>query len=148
MTLRQHPRLSSPTPNHDWRSWGSDLVKQMHSFLLARQEGPREVQGYLRTQGGRVQAVAEVGAGTYTIKRSDEIVDVNFAGAVTLTLPAEPIRGARYIVEDSSGAAAANNITVNPPAGINLNGGTGGLVLATNYGKLTFRYNGTQYVGN
>ena len=148
MTLRQHPRLSSPTHASNWKLWATDAVKQFHSFFLSRQEGPREVLGYLRTQGGRIQGQADVAAATYTVKRTDEIVDVNFAGAVTLTLPASPNRGQRHIVQDSSGAASSNNITVNPPGGINLNGGSGGLVLSTNYGKLTFRYNGTQYVGN
>ena len=69
---------------------------------------------------------------------------MNFAGAVALALPATPVLGDRAMVQDSSGAASGNNITVTPASG-NING-TGSFVLSTNYGRVTIFYNGTQWV--
>ena len=137
--------LPQPRDHYD-RRWAFGLTETLDRFFRSL-PGVLEAQSLLVSLAGRRVKVTEVTAATYTILLTDDVIDVNFAGAVTLTLPLNPGRGQRFYVQDDSGAAASNNITVNPPGGINLNGGSGGLVLSANYGRLHFIYNGTQYIG-
>jgi hypothetical protein len=56
--------------------------------------------------------VAVTGA-AYTAKAGDQVVGVNRAGVVTVTLPTAEVRPGRiYTVKDEPGAASTNNITV------------------------------------
>ncbi len=137
--------LPQPRDHYD-RRWAFGLTETLDRFFRSL-PGVLEAQSLLVSLAGRRVKVTLVTTATYTIKLTDDVVDTNFAGAVTHTLPLDPGLGQRIWVQDSSGAAASNNITVDPPGGINLNGGSGGLVLSTNYGRLLFIYNGTQYIG-
>ena len=50
---------------------------------------------------------------TYTAKAGDQVIGVNRAGVVTVTLPTAEVRPGRiYTVKDESGNASSNNITV------------------------------------
>ena len=93
----------------------------------------------------RIQKITDV-AGTYQILLTDHVLDVNAAAAADLTLPLKPSKGQVFEVQDSSGNAATNNITILPPSGINLNGGPGGFVISSNYGRAVIHYNGAQYL--
>lgn len=143
--MKRPAPLPQPREHYD-RRWADTLIGDLERFFDSI-PGVLEAQSLLLSRAGRRVSVSLVTAATYTIKLTDDVVDVNFAGTVTATLPLSPGLGQRIWVQDSSGAAAGNNITVDPPSGINLNGGTGGLVLSTNYGRLLFIYNGTQYIG-
>lgn len=146
MSQHELPRLPD-APNYFEKRWGDELIRQLGFFFQGRLHGDRDIEGKLATRGGRLRKITTVVSASYIIQLNDEVVDCNFGGAVALTLPLNPGFGQELIVQDSSGAAAGNNITTTPPVGFNLNGGTSGLVLATNYGRLKFIYNGTQYVG-
>jgi len=69
---------------------------------------------------------------TYAVTDSDYYIGVNYAGAVTITLPTSPNSGRIIIIKDESGNASINPITVvgnvdNDPGGFILqmdNGGT------------------------
>ncbi len=137
--------LPQPLAHYD-RRWASTLVADLERFF-ASIPGVLEAQSLLLSRAGRRTNLTLVTTATYTVKLTDDVIDVNFAGTVTLTLPLAPGNGQRFLVQDSSGAASSNNITVDRPSGIDLNGGTAGLVLSTDYGRLLFIYNGTQYTG-
>lgn len=85
-----------------------------------------------------------VTSASFTARSKDRIIGVNFAGAVTITLPsASAVRG-RYIVKDESGNAAVNNITINPPSGQTIDGAANSTI-STNYGSRGFYSNGANW---
>jgi hypothetical protein len=70
------------------------------------------------------------------------------SSARTITLPntagsLAPTEGSYFIVKDESGAAATNNITVATNGG-NIDGAAS-YVINTNYGSITFVFDGTNY---
>lgn len=81
-----------------------------------------------------------VAASTYTILPTDNIVYVNYAGAVTLTLPASPIAKQLLLIKDISGAAATYNITVDGTID-----GVTNPVIVSNYGGAMITYNGSSW---
>jgi hypothetical protein len=97
----------------------------------------------------RNQLVRSVTAASYTALGTDTIIEVNFAGAVAITLPAPATTGTGssigklYIVKDISGAASTNNITLTPASG--LIDGAASASIASNYGALQIFSDGTNY---
>lgn len=93
-------------------------------------------------------AVRQISASTYTALTTDNVIESDFAGAVTVTLPtpASVQIGHVYIIKDYSGLAATNNITVKSAAG-NIDGtaGSTGIIIATNYGSTMIYNDGTNY---
>lgn len=77
-----------------------------------------------------------VAAATYTALQTDELIAVNFAGAVTITLP--PISsmpaGKVIVVQDESNNASTNNITVSRAGADTFLGGGTTKVISTNGG--------------
>lgn len=128
--------------------WAAETTRVWEAFVEEFLKANRTIGGRLITLGARQSKVTEVTAATYVIKRTDHIIDVNFAGAVSLTCPEQPFRGQEWLVQDSSGAASSNNISLSPSTGLNLNGGSSPVVLATNYGRLLIVYNGTQFIAS
>ncbi len=60
-----------------------------------------------------VEAYVSVTGATYAAKAGDQLIGVNRAGAVTVTLPIAQLRAGRiYTIKDESVAAATNNVTV------------------------------------
>lgn len=83
---------------------------------------------------------------TGTIRARDRIVGVNFAGGVTLTLPSATSTKGRVIVNDESGAASTNNITVQPPSGSGQTiDGSSSSVIDTNNGSRGYYSNGVTW---
>lgn len=74
------------------------------------------------------------------------LVDVTTGGAaITAQLVSSPIAGQVYVFKDSTGAAAAHNITISGTvSGVNIDGATT-LVINVNYGVARLIYNGTQW---
>lgn len=130
----------------DLPSWAAEVVRVWDEFRQEYLGSNREIGGRLVTRGGRQRKVTVVESASYVIRRDDEIIDVNFAGAVSLTLPDNPYRGGEQVVQDSSGAASSNTISLSPPGGVNLNGGSGAQTITTDYGRLVVNYNGTQFI--
>lgn len=73
-----------------------------------------------------------VTAATDTPTNVDQIVEVNRAGAVTITLPACSA-GRNLLIVDISGAASSNNITINRAGADTINGATS-QTINTDYG--------------
>lgn len=88
-----------------------------------------------------------VSASPYSQTDDDVIIAVNVAGAVTVNLLAVAgvAVGKRLIVKDESGAAGANNITVDA-AGAELIDGAATSVINTNYGVLRLYCNGAKWL--
>lgn len=81
-----------------------------------------------------------VTAATYTVKDEDDLVGVDRAGAVTITLPAAAeVKGRVVVINDESNAAATNNITVDPAGSTNIND-SATYVLNTNSESVGFYY--------
>jgi hypothetical protein len=92
-----------------------------------------------------LEAYAPVAAATYSAKAGDCLVGVNFAGAVTITLPTAQLRKGRvYTVKDESGAAATNNITVATEGSETIDGSATD-VISDNYGSKTYYSDGSNW---
>lgn len=66
-------------------------------------------------------------------------------GAITITLPDAPATGKVYIIKDSNGSAATNNITVTTVSGTDtIDGGTS-FVMNTAYESINVLFDGTNY---
>jgi hypothetical protein len=145
MSIPPLDRLPNPGKRYDPR-WADTLIQRLEEYTDRLWNGDHYIKALLQSAGARALKVTLVTAATYIILLTDDVIDVNRAGAVTLTLPASPKKFQRFYVQDSSGAAASNAITINKAAAININGGSS-MVLATNYGRVLIIYNGTQYIG-
>ena len=93
--------------------------------------------------GGPVSyATTYVTSSSYTITENDYYIGVNYAGAVTITLPTNVITGTTYIVKDERGEASkgANRHIYIYPSGSDLIDEEDYAILAYDYGSLTFVY--------
>lgn len=131
------PRPLPRAPDRYDRLWAGDLVRKLEDFFASLKLNIT-LAGVLTTLSGRVKKVTLVTSASYTAVYADHIIDVNFAGTVTITLPTGT-KGREFIVQDSSGAASSNNITVTPA-------NAAAATLATDYGRLKAVHNGTIYV--
>ena len=103
--------------------------------------------GVLNTLSGRVTPVTAivVGQSPYTTLITDDVIAVaSSGGAITIVPLGSPVTGTRYTIKDSTGNAAANNITVTP-SGKNIDGAASFLI-TVNYGSITIVYSGTQWL--
>ncbi len=143
--LQQAP-LPQPHNQYD-RTWAANLVRSIDAFIYEYFQGPRDIQGELTTDVGRTLKLVAITATPYTILSTDDVVDVNVAGTVALTLPTTAgfRRGKRIMVQDSSGGASGNTITINKSSDANVNGGAS-VTLTTDYGRLLLIFNGTQWI--
>ena len=83
---------------------------------------------------------------TYTVLTSDYYLSCDVSGGVLeLDFPNAPSTGSVWIVKDSTGSAATNNITVTTVGGVvTIDGGTS-FVMNTNYEAIQIIFNGTSY---
>lgn len=88
-----------------------------------------------------IRRVTSVSA-SYIVERTDQYVGVNFGAASSVSLTVFPFDGELHIIQDESGAAAANNITIFPLGGFTINGAVSD-VINTNWGRKTVVFNST-----
>ena len=91
---------------------------------------------------GTIQ-VKTPGAYPYTTVPQDGLIKVDTSAAQTIIPRASPETGEQYIIKDTVGSAAANNITITP-SGKNIDGAAS-YVINTNYGSVTICYNGSEW---
>jgi hypothetical protein len=120
-----------------------DLQKHYKLFLS-------RIQQQLSTLGGGGESslaymdmpLTYVTSSSYTITPQDYYIGVNYAGAVTITLPTPRKNGKVYIVKDELGEASkgTNRYITILPSGSDLIDGRNRAILAYDYGSLTFVY--------
>jgi len=143
--VRRPSSLPQPSERYDFR-WAANLIRTLDLFF-ASLSGDLEAVSELISSAGRTINMVTVTDATYTVRTGDDVVDVNRAGVVTVTLPEVTMikAGKRFYVQDSSGGASGNTITIASPGGVNINGGAS-VTLTTDYGRKLIIYNGTQYI--
>lgn len=113
------------------------------------------IQQQLSTLGGGGETnltymdvpITSVTSSSYTIKLQDYYIGVNYAGAVTITLPKADREGKIFVVKDELGEASKGtnrHITI-LPTGADLIDGRNRAILAFNYGSLTFIWKGNSW---
>lgn len=84
--------------------------------------------------------ITSVTSSSYSIKYDDYYIGVNYAGAVTLTLPKSDREGKKFVVKDELGEASkgSNRYITILPTGSDLIDGENRAILAFDFGSLTF----------
>jgi transcriptional regulator of heat shock response len=125
-----------------------DLQKHYKLFL-------NRIQQQLSTLGGGGETnltymdvpITSVTTSTYTIKHQDYYIGVNYAGAVTITLPRADREGKIFVVKDELGEASKGTnryITILPSA-TDLIDGRDRAIIAYDYGSLTLIWKGNSW---
>ena len=119
-----------------------DQLNKHYSTFLNR------IQQQLSTLGGGGETnltymdvpVTSVTTSSYTIRLQDYYIGVNYAGAVTITLPRADREGKIFVVKDELGEASqgTNRYITILPTGSDLIDGENRAILAFDYGSLTF----------
>ena len=118
-----------------------DSVKSDHKFL--RYDTPSEKWiGAYAGSAPFIISTTYVTSSSYTITENDYYIGVNYAGAVTITLPTGVVEGTTYIVKDELGEASkgTNRYITILPSGSDKIDGRNRAILAYNFGSLTFVY--------
>lgn len=141
------PKTRVPVPQTFGPAWASDLTRWLDQWVQEMRGGEVEVGGKLITESGRIEHLRLVTDATDTARLDDEVIDVNRAGVVTVTLPpsANLIQGQKITIHDGGGNAGGNTITIAADGSDNINGGAN-VTITTNYGRRTCRWNGTEWV--
>jgi hypothetical protein len=119
-----------------------DQLNKHYNTFLSR------IQQQLSTLGGGGEVnlaymevpITSVTSSSYSIKYDDYYIGVNYAGAVTLTLPKSDREGKKFVVKDELGEASkgSNRYITILPTGSDLIDGRDRAILAYDYGSLTF----------
>jgi hypothetical protein len=82
----------------------------------------------------------------YVVAATDDYLGVTSSSmAITVELPNAPATGRAYIIKDTAGSAATNNITITTVGGsVDIDGATS-FVMNTNYQSANVVFNGTAY---
>jgi hypothetical protein len=118
-----------------------DSVKVDHKFL--RYDAPsKKWIGAYAGEAPFISSTTYITSSSYTITENDYYIGVNYAGAVTITLPTGVIQGTTYIVKDELGEASkgTNRYITILPSGSDKIDGRDRAILAYNFGSLTFVY--------
>jgi len=120
-----------------------DLQKHYKLFLS-------RIQQQLSTLGGGGETnlaymdmpLKYITSSSYTLTPQDYYIGINYAGAVTITLPTPRKNGKTYIVKDELGEASkgVNRYITILPSGSDTIDGRDRAIIAYDYGSLTFVY--------
>ena len=136
--------LPQPRDRYEFR-WAQDLTRMIEKFFGSL-AGDWTAQSTIIGLGGRRLKTTNVTVPEYTVQLTDDLIDVDHPAAVTLTLPTNPGRGQRFTIQDSSGKASVNKITIVSASGVDLNGSSADIVLANDFVRVTVNYNDKQYI--
>jgi hypothetical protein len=113
------------------------------------------IQQQLSTLGGGGESnltymdvpVKSVTSSSYTVRPEDYYIGVNYAGAVTITLPKADREGKIFVVKDELGEASkgTNRYITILPTGSDLIDSRDRAILAYDYGSLTFIWKGNSW---
>jgi hypothetical protein len=116
-------------------------VKVDHKFLRYDLPSQKWIGAYAG-EAPFISSTTYITSPSYTITENDYYIGVNYAGAVTITLPTNVITGTTYIVKDELGEASkgTNRYITILPSGSDTIDGRDRAILAYDYGSLTFVY--------
>lgn len=116
-------------------------VKVNHKFLRY-DSGTKKWVGSDAGEGPFVSSTKYITSSSYTILEHDYYIGVNYPGAVTITLPSGSVEGTTYIVKDERGESSKgmNRYITILPSGSDLIDGENRVILAYDFGSLTFVY--------
>jgi len=116
-------------------------VKVDHKFLRYDLPSKKWIGAYAG-EAPFISSTTYITSSSYTITENDYYIGVNYAGAVTITLPTNVITGTTYIVKDELGEASkgTNRYITILPSGSDLIDGRDRAILAYDFGSLTFVY--------
>ena len=119
-----------------------DSVKVNNKFLKYNSSTGKWEGSSAGGGGPAYYATTYVTSSSYTITENDYYIGVNYAGAVTITLPIVAVEGTTYIVKDELGEASkgTNRYITILPSGSDKIDGQDRAILAYDYGSLTFVY--------
>lgn len=102
--------------------------------------------GNITFDGGIVYTLDAVSSSPHTVAETEYYLSVDCSGgAITINLPNAPTTGRVFMVKDSTGSAASNNITVTTAGGsVTIDGATT-FVMNTAYEAVNVIFNGTSY---
>lgn len=136
------------TPLDQKFSTFNDLEKHYKLFLS-------RIQQQLSTIGGGGETnltymdvpVTSVTSPSYSVKHQDYYIGVNYAGAVSITLPKADREGKIFVIKDELGEASkgTNRYITILPTGFDLIDGRDRAILAYDYGSLTFIWKGNSW---
>jgi hypothetical protein len=125
-----------------------DLQRHYNLFLS-------RIQQQLSTLGGGGETnltymdvpITSVTTSSYSVTPQDYYIGVNYAGAVTITLPRADREGKIFVVKDELGEASkgTNRYITILPTGSDLIDGRDRAILAYDYGSLTFIWKGNSW---
>jgi hypothetical protein len=101
------------------------------------------IAGVINTVSGRVVQITTPGAYPYTTLITDYVILVDTTSARTINLVSSPVTGTTYRIKDSTGNAAAQNITITPASG-NIDGAAT-FVMNANYQAVDLVYSGSEW---
>jgi hypothetical protein len=142
--LREPPSVKNSDPLTPLNQTGLGIERLEKKFNLF----VNRVQEQLSTLGGGGETnltymdvpITSVITSSYAIKLQDYYIGVNYAGAVTITLPKADREGKIFVIKDELGEASkgSNRYITIIPSGIDLIDGRDRAILAFDYGSLTF----------
>jgi hypothetical protein len=91
--------------------------------------------------------VTYVTTSSYSVTHKDYYIGINYAGAVSITLPYADREGKTFVVKDELGEASkgTNRYITIFPSGSDLIDGRDRAILAYDYGSLTFVWRGNSW---
>jgi len=118
-----------------------DSVKSDHKFLRYDSPSGKWIGAYAG-EAPFISTTTYITSSSYTITENDYYIGVNYAGAVSITLPTGVIEGTTYIVKDELGEASkgTNRYITILPSGSDKIDGRDRAILAYDFGSLTFVY--------
>ena len=123
---------SAPAYPNDGDVWYNTTDAHTYIWLVENDVGQ-----WVDIIGGSTNIITStVTTATYTVGPVDNYIGVNFAGPVTITLPAVAASGRVLIIKDESGSCSQYNITLLG----NIDNDSGGAVLQVNNGSLQLVY--------
>lgn len=130
-------------------AWLLDCCSTSGATVNPMFSNPATVRINTQIQGNIIASTLT--AGDLTVSTNMYYIGVtSTASARTIDLPTAltpgvtPTAGQVFIIKDQSGGAATNNITVTTTNGLLIDGSTTALI-NTNYGSLSFKFDGTNY---
>ncbi len=126
------PDLENPSNLLDgWMVQAENFVVIQDGWFVMDEINPFEI----------IHNTTLVTTNTYTVIDSDYYIGINYAGPVTITIPAGISSGREVVIKDESGNCETHNITVTAKVDNDANG----FILAINNGAVHMLYRGDSW---